>query len=81
MAQKEGNNILVKVAKLLRLSIYPVYNVFILRVLMYPKTRLRRIVQLTLMHRYNVGLSTVLRFSGVVSRMERCENVHFSFWR
>ena len=27
--------------------IYPVYNVFILRVLMYPKTCLGRIVQLT----------------------------------
>ena len=34
-------------------------------------TRLQRNVQLTLTHRYDVGLTSVLRFSGVVSRMER----------
>ena len=38
-------------------------------------------VQLTLTHHDDVGLTPVLRFSGVVLQMEHCENAHYSFWR
>ena len=42
--------------------------------------KVMRSVQLTLTHRYNVGLTPVLRFSGVMSWVEQCENAHYSFW-
>ena len=48
---------------------------------MYPQNTSPGDVQLTLTHRYDVGLTLVLRFSGVVSLMERSENAHYFFCR